>query len=77
MTSKARLTMASRFAFIPLKKTEVIGRNVWNFLTILLVRDVLKIFSFIVILPDYTGGILQRLDTDVHSTVTAKTSTAL
>ena len=25
----------------------------------------------------YTGGILQRLDTDVHSTVTAKTSTAL
>ena len=25
----------------------------------------------------YTGGILQRLDTDVHSAVTAKTSTAL
>ena len=25
----------------------------------------------------YTGGILQRLDTDVHSTVTAKTSTVL
>ena len=26
---------------------------------------------------DYTGGILQRLDTDVHSAVTAKTSTEL
>ena len=25
----------------------------------------------------YTGGILQRLDTDVHNAVTAKTSTAL
>ena len=25
----------------------------------------------------YTAGILQRLDTDVHSAVTAKTSTAL
>ena len=25
----------------------------------------------------YTGGILQRLDTDVHSAVTVKTSTAL
>ena len=33
-----------------------------------------------VILPHmiyYTGGILQRLDTDVHSAVTAKMSTAL
>ena len=26
---------------------------------------------------DYTGGIAQQLDTDMHSTVTAKTSTAL
>ena len=25
----------------------------------------------------YTGGILQRLDTDVHSAVTVKTSTAM
>ena len=28
-------------------------------------------------LPVYTGGILQRLDTDVHSAVTAKMSTVL
>ena len=28
-------------------------------------------------LDEYTGGILQQLDTDVHSAVTVKTSTAL
>ena len=41
------------FIFVPLKKTEVIGRDVWNFLmSMLLVRDnVFKTLYFIFIMP--------------------------
>ena len=47
------------------------GLNLWrpSFATPSVDRDIKRLV--------YTGGILQRLDTDVHSVVTAKRSTAL